>query len=334
MQRIVITGATSMIGIALIHAALQDDEIITIYAVVRPHSSNISRIPKDDRIRVVEKKVSDYLDLDADICTSCDAFYHLAWDGTGAERDRDLKTQSENILYAIDALRVAKKLGCRIFIGAGSQAEYGPQDVDAISPETPVRPVTGYGVAKYAAGKIVSLEAERLGIDCIWVRIFSVYGIYDQETSMISQSLTKMLNGETVRFTPAQQQWDYLFNEDAGKAFFMIGQQSSGNKIYCLGSGTSDILENYIYSMRDAVDPDLPVLIGSIPYGSNQVMKLCADITSLTQDTGWKPETEFTEGIYKTMLYKKMKISGGGGGRLRISYTQHCVVTLGGAYAA
>lgn len=44
MKRIVITGATSMIGIALISKALQSNEIKKVYAVVRPGSEKMNRL--------------------------------------------------------------------------------------------------------------------------------------------------------------------------------------------------------------------------------------------------------------------------------------------------
>ena len=45
--------------------------------------------------------------------------------------------------------------------------------------------------AKLAAGKLAFAYAGELGIECIWPRIFSVYGIYDKESSMIAGSLAK-----------------------------------------------------------------------------------------------------------------------------------------------
>ena len=36
--------------------------------------------------------------------------------------------QNLNVKYALDAVRLAKRLGCRRFIGIGPQAEYGVQN--------------------------------------------------------------------------------------------------------------------------------------------------------------------------------------------------------------
>ena len=44
-------------------------------------------------------------------------------------------------------------------------------------------------------------------------------------------------------------------------------------------------------------------------YTENQVMHLCADITSLQEDTGFEPETSFEDGIRQTVnWYKKERV--------------------------
>ena len=63
---------------------------------------------------------------------SFDTFYHIAWGYTGAARNKSTRLQSKNIDYTLDAVEAAAKLGCKRFIGAGSQAEYGPLDREMI----------------------------------------------------------------------------------------------------------------------------------------------------------------------------------------------------------
>lgn len=87
-------------------------------------------------------------------------------------------------------------MGCKRFIGAGSQAEYGPMDVPRIAPDSPVHPTTPYGASKLAANQLSSMLCKELGMEWIWPRIFSVYGIYEKETTMIASGLRKMLKGE------------------------------------------------------------------------------------------------------------------------------------------
>ena len=54
--------------------------------------------------------------------------------------------QNANIKYTLDAVELAKRLGCKTFIGAGSQAEYGRVE-GTISEKTDKNPENGYALA-------------------------------------------------------------------------------------------------------------------------------------------------------------------------------------------
>ena len=296
MNRIVVTGASSMIGAAIVEQALNAG-CEQVFAVVRAGCGKLSRLPLNERVKTVFCNIDQYERLPELIHEGCEVFYHIAWDGTGASRDRSIQGQANNVVYTLKALHAAKDLGCRMFIGAGSQAEYGKSMLDKIGPDALTSPISAYGVAKYAAGRLGRMEADRLGLDFVWARVFSVYGKYDKETSMISSSLRRFLRHEPADFTGASQRWDYLFSDDAGRAFVMIGQRVHGSRVYCIGSGQSRPLRDYIVEMRDAVDPTLEISFGKIPYTDAGPISICADISALTADTGWQPVVEFQQGI-------------------------------------
>lgn len=302
MKRIVVTGATSMIGVALIEECLRHD--IEIYAVVRSSSGKAGRLPFSDKIHLTDCSLEDLSDLPGRIPGGCDTFYHIAWGNTGEARNKSTELQSRNIFYTLQAVRAAAELGCRRFIGAGSQAEYGPMDVEKISPDSPVNPSTPYGASKLAAGHLAGMLCKELGMECIWPRIFSVYGKYEKETTMVASGLRKMLAGEPTEFTPAMQRWDYLYSRDAGRAFYLIGEKGKGGSVYCVGSGQARPLKEYIEEMAALTGAGKPG-IGAKPYPPGAVMNLCADIGTLTGDTGFIPEYTFEQGIRETIEWIK-----------------------------
>ena len=291
-----------MIGVALIEECLRHD--IEIYAVVRSSSGKAGRLPLSDKIHLTDCSLEDLSDLPGRIPGGCDTFYHIAWGNTGEARNKSTELQSRNIFYTLQAVRAAAELGCRRFIGAGSQAEYGPMDVEKISPNSPVNPSTPYGASKLAAGHLAGMLCRELGMECIWPRIFSVYGKYEKETTMVASGLRKMLAGEPTEFTPAMQRWDYLYSRDAGRAFYLIGEKGKGGSVYCVGSGQARPLKEYIEEMAALTGAGKPG-IGAKPYPPGAVMNLCADIGTLTGDTGFIPEYTFEQGIRETIEWIK-----------------------------
>ena len=62
---------------------------------------------------------------------------------------------------------------------------------------------------------------------------------------------------------------------------------------------------SYIKQIRDAVEPSAELGLGEIPYRPGQVMYLCADISELTKDTGFRPDYTFEEGIKETVAWRR-----------------------------
>ena len=296
-----------MIGTALINECIKKG--IEVYAVLRASSGKKIRLPESEKLHMVDCSLEELETLPQKIMEKCDTFYHIAWGNTGENRNSSTELQSRNIAYTLAAVKAAYALGCRRFIGAGSQAEYGPMDVDKISPDSPVNPTTPYGAAKLASGQLARMLCKELGMECIWPRIFSVYGIYEKETTMVASGLRKMLAGEKTSFTPALQRWDYLFSADAGRAYYLIGEKGKDGAVYCVGSGKAAPLKNYIEIMAELTGAE-ETGIGVRPYPAGAVMNLCADISSLTADTGFVPEYTFREGIRETITWLKTGSTG------------------------
>lgn len=304
MKNVLITGPTGSIGIALINELMKHDT--KIFAVVRPGSKRINNIPRHENVIIVECALNELHKLADKVDEKCDVFYHFGWDGTFGDSRNNMQGQLQNIQYTLDAVEAASALGCTRFIGAGSQAEYGRVE-GKLSSTTPTFPENGYGIAKLCAGQMSRILCEQKGISHIWTRILSVYGPFDGEDTMVMSTIRKLLNGEKAQFTKGEQKWDYLYSRDAGKAMFLLGEKGKHGKIYCIGSGTTKELREYIMTIRDSINPNAEIGIGEVPYSPKQVMYLCADISELHKDTGFVPEYDFKTGILKTIEWYKGK---------------------------
>lgn len=298
MERAAITGATGAIGTALIGTLLEND--ISVLVITRRDSKRNNRIPKDSRVKVLCADLAELATLDISGEEKCDAFFHLAWAGASGSGRNDMPLQESNIRYALDAVLLAKKLGCDVFLGAGSQAEYGLSN-DNLTPETSTKPFTGYGFAKLCAGQMTRALAQQHGMRHIWTRILSVYGPNDGENSMISMLIKKLRSGQTVRMTEGTQIWDYLYSYDAAQALYLLAERGKDGKTYVLGSGRGMPLKDYAEIVKGEISPESTIEYGAIPFSENQVMHLCADINEIKKDTGWEPKISFKDGIKETI---------------------------------
>lgn len=294
----VVTGPTGAIGHALCEKLLAEG--CTVYAVSHPGGRRTDTLPRDGRLHLVLCDAADYSALADRIPEKADAFFHLAWAHTTGAGRNDLPAQIENIAHTVAAVRAAAQLQCTVFVGAGSQAEYGRVE-GLLRPDTPPHPENGYGMAKLCAGQMSRLECERLGLDHVWPRVLSVYGPYDGPNSMIPSVIRTLLAGGCPALTEGVQRWDYLYAGDAAEAFWRMAVAGKNGAVYPLGSGIARPLCDYLETLRDAIDPGLVLGLGQLPYGPRQVMHLQADLSALRQDTGFVPQTTFADGIRKTI---------------------------------
>jgi nucleoside-diphosphate-sugar epimerase len=287
-----------MTGISLIvHALEEGHEII---AIARPGSAGIGHIPGSDKITVRECDISDYGSMTG--TDRCDLFFHLAWDKTSVSGRDDMSVQMRNADHVIDAVKLAKSWNASAFIGVGSQAEYGLLSGKADG-NTPTNPTSGYGIAKYSAGRRSAKLCRELGMRFCWTRIFSSYGEYDRDYTLIMYLIRALLNGACPELTKCEQIWDYIYTGDVARALLAIGMRGKDGSTYPIGSGECRSLREYVTDVRDSIDPDIELRFGIKDYYPHQQMFLCADITELTADTGFVPKYSFKEGIVRTVSF-------------------------------
>lgn len=300
MKKIVVTGATSMIGVALIQEAIKNN--VKVLALVRENSSRLKRLPESELIKCLACDVDNIKDLRID-AEDYDVFYHMAWNYTDKEGRKNPKLQALNITTTLDAVELACRLGCRKFVGAGSQAEYGHVN-GIITHDTHAEPEIPYGIAKNAAGKLSRNLCDQLGMKFVWGRIFSVYGKYDNEGTMINYAIDQFIKGEEAHFSASTQKWNYLHEQDAGRAFYLLGECKNTSGIYCVANNKSDKLSHYIETMGRAFGPDAKYVYAAQD-DNNKAIELNADISKLYNDTGFEPKVHFEDGIKEVIEFRK-----------------------------
>ena len=292
-MKICITAANCFIGLPLVkRASSLGWKDIAVVRVGNKQKDYIASIPN---VKVIELNLEDYGELGS-LVGPVDCSVLLTWNGTRGQTRLDEELQKSNYENNMKAVKSLIEHGCKRIITAGSQAEYGLQTVP-LTPDLPVNPESGYGIAKYTAGKMSKMLCQQLGMRFNWMRILSVYGKKDNSYTLISYVINELKAGRSPELTKCEQIWDYIHCDDVARAFLAVAEKGVDGKFYPLGSGEGRKLSEYIKDIRDVINPDIELGFGKKNYYPHQPMFLVADSIELEKDVGWTPWVSFHNGI-------------------------------------
>lgn len=288
-----------MLGASLVEECVKNN--VEVLAFVHKGSSKLDRLPKSSLVKIAECDLCDMATFDIG-AERCDVFYHFAWGNTDKGVRDNPVPQLKNLEYAFDAVDLAARLGCKKFIGAGSQAEYGITS-EIISEKTKCEPLSSYGIAKFAAGKLCAKLCAQKSMICIWTRIFSVYGEYENPASLVSYLINCYLNGETAKVSAGLQNWEYLYQSDAARFFIAIGENCNESRVFTLSSLDKRRLKDYVLEVQEITDGKLNLEFA--PPSDIPMVTLDSDISALIGYTNIKPRISFRDGVAKMIEYRK-----------------------------
>lgn len=294
MKTVLITGATSFIGQNLIRYLINDYKII---AVARVNSPKFDTLRSYKNLSVIQLNMDSYNTLSKILnIKNLYSFIHLSWGGTrGADRNNE-QMQKENYKNSILALKAAEQLGAKIFMSAGSQAEYGQLN-SVITEDTMPEPTSAYGKNKLKFYEYGMKFCRERNIKFLEPRFFSLYGSGDYQGTLIMSMLDKMLKNEPCDLTDCTQKWNFLNIKDAVNGMkILIENEDVKPGAYNFASNDTRKLKSFLFEMKAITNSNSKLNFGAIPHNDSGKYGINPDVTKLLA-TGWKPEVSFENGI-------------------------------------
>lgn len=301
-RNVIIMGGTGFIGSWLVRDLLQQHYSVAILVRTLPapeEQKNLWGGVTEDKRNLTIYRREDIEKLKASRA-EWDAFYFLAWDGVTPEHKNDADLQISNITYALEAMRLAKKLNCQKFIAAGTVAEYVFCENIIDINEKPA-PSDFYGAAKVSVHYMLDVLSKQILMDFIWAVLPSTFGPGRKGNNIITYTISTLLKGETPRYGDLEQLWDFLYVTEVAKALRLIGEKGTAGKTYGIGSGNYRKLKDYMEEIRDCINPEQKLDIGALPEMSRRTFSSCVNIFDLINDTGFQVQVSFQEGIRRTV---------------------------------
>jgi len=259
-------------------------------------SSNYKLYTEDIRDKNTLKKIFENHPIDLII--------HLAaLAGVRPSIERPLEYEEVNIKGTMNLWELCKEFNIRKFINASSSSVYGNNDkIPFAETDNVDRPISPYAATKRCVEVLGHVYHNLYNIDSIHLRFFTVYGPR-QRPDLAIYKFTKLITeeNEIPFYGDGNTSRDYTYINDIIdgiiKSIIYLENNSDLYEIINLGESEVVSLNEMLSSLeatlkKSAIKKNLPMQPGD-------VLKTNADITKARALIGYKPATNFQNGIKK-----------------------------------
>lgn len=317
MKSLIIGGA-GFVGAYLIRH-LSNDLGQDVVVTKMPHEEiKVDGVNMDD-IQIVDLNI---LDKDAIVETfesvHPDYIFHLAaqssvavsWKNPALTIDVNVKG-GVNVLEALRELEYKPRV---LLIGSGE--EYG----HILPEETPIkegnvsRPGNIYAATKACQNMLGKIYADAYGLDVMMVRAFNHIGPNQTPIFVVADFCKQVAEIEAGKKEPVMKvgnlsaKRDFTDVRDVVRAYGLLMEKGQAGETYNIGSGHAIAIEDILKMIVANSNADISVEVDPAKLRPVDVPIIEADITKVSQATGWKREIELEQTIRETLDYWRESI--------------------------
>ena len=316
-RRVLVTGGAGFIGSHMADRLLADGNEV----VILDNESTGTRANVPAAAHYIAGDVRNPEDVARVFEGGLDAVFQIAGQAsTILSFDNPQNDLSINVGGTLNILQACLEHQVPRLIYASSMICYGHPDQVPISEDHPCRPVSYYGITKYAAERYVHATAARNDLDFDFqvtsFRMFNVYGP--------RQSLTYFYQGVVTNFmaniiqeqpiiihSDGEQTRDFIYVEDVVNAWVKaLDSPRTHGQVFNLGSGegiTINRLADITLASFDKNRDTHTILYEPVRPGDLRYMQ--AEMSRTWESLDWTPRTSFDEGMEHTLRWARSQAS-------------------------
>lgn len=182
-----------------------------------------------------------------------------------------------------------------------------------IAEDYPTNPLNSYGITKLAVEKYTAMYATHADIDYCIVRPSNVYGPGQQlhyGQGVIGIMASRALRGERLEvWGEGTDHRDFLYVDDLVRAILRLLDYNGSVRVFNVSSGVGHSVLDVIEALKTSIQP-FPEVVHT-PKRPIDVPLNILDSSKLQSETGWKPTTDFDQGVSRTIDWMKMEYTKG-----------------------
>jgi UDP-glucose 4-epimerase len=240
-----------------------------------------------------------------------DLVFHLAAQVSVTDSTKDpIKDGEINVIGTLRLLEAARRSGVDKFIYSSTGgALYGDPAVTPCTEQTPIAPLSPYGLSKYLAEQYVELYRRLYHLNYTILRYGNVYGPRQDphgEAGVVAIFTQAMLEGRQPQiFGTGEQERDFVYVGDVVDANILAIEQGDDSAFNIgTGQGTSvnrifELLQSIIHYRRDATRRSPR---------QGEVYKINLECSKAYRGLEWSPKVGLEEGLQQTVEFFRKAI--------------------------
>ena len=298
-MRTVVTGAAGFIGSHLCECLLAADHSVTgldSFSRFYPRAlkeANVTELRSASGFELLEATAATPEGL-APAFRGAEAVCHLAG-RPGVRGGAPHGFEAANVRTTEAVLRAAGAAGLRRVVLASSSSVYGPAG-HPVAEDARLRPLSHYGRSKLRAERLAGRLADRLGIELVVLRYFTVYGPRQRPDMAFARFASAALEGrEMPLLGDGRQRRDFTYVGDACDATLSALEHGRPGQVYNVSGGRPVAVADALALLGDALGARARLTPAAAD--SREVRDTAADMTRARADLGYEPAVSLADGL-------------------------------------
>lgn len=299
-----LTGANGFVGANLTRRLLKEG--FDVHIMLR-NSSSIWRINDiKNRLKIHIVDITRKRDL-KDLFNKIKPLYifHLAAYGSYPHQAELSKMIDTNIKGLENIIEISKNIDYKSLIVAGSSSEYGYKRIP-MGEKDLLEPASFYAATKASATLLAQVFAKTNNKPITILRLFSVYGPYEEPTRLIPVVISSALSDKKIYLTPGKIRRDFIFVNDVIDAFMQAIKASlKPGEIINIGTGKQYSNDEIVNAINNILKKKLIVIKGGYEPRKWDTDYWVADNKKAERLLKWYPKHSLNKGLKKTIEWFK-----------------------------
>ncbi len=304
-RRYCITGAGGFVGANLVRALLHRQPE-KLFLLVKPTTklwrlSDVLDDPKSaQKIELVQDGWQDLPTLHHRLKRiKPEVIFHLAARGAYSSQNDPVDIMMQNVLGTLNLLLASQLPSVKLFVQTGSSSEYGFQST-SMREDTLPSPNSYYAVAKLAATHLGQLLAVQQHMPVVTLRLFSVYGPWEEPTRLMPSLLRALLEQKLLALTDPATARDFIYVDDVVSLMMDTKRlRKVIGEVVNVGTGHQTTLRELVKIAESVTRRRLVRQWRAAPAKTWDSATWVADMTKARTKLDWQPQHDLASGLAK-----------------------------------